>query len=563
MSLEDDVKNLARIVSEHARNNAGQNWRTADPPDSGSTAQPKIVQVVDLDEGWTSDLRYSPILVRELVLNNYAPATTGSITTDNTDIEVASTKNHLKHGHYGNGITVNFDEDSGIDGDAKAAYDDSTTTLTITVKNTSVLWSAVISAVAIPWAGAFVLTADDPTQEVGSVASITDGLADGDDGVLEQTGDVFRIHPRLTITDTSTFAERLTDDYTVNVSIYNAMRIGRRLRVDFRDDTGQWEFVDTGPEIEYVQVLTNAHGDETVHDPYDPDVDLVSSVVAERLTDVGTYTAAASGKVATENSDIFIYTHKGYQLDGPRGNGIGIVFAIDASIVYGTGSDPVKAQAVWDAGGPTLTIKVHDVDVTWQDVSDALPLIDPHNDQLLNGAFSLIAIEPTAKLGESIESVTATLSGGTGGVDWAVLTGADPIFIGDHTTRTLVADGDRVWVIWSGIRQRWELVGGTGGGSGGALALYVLTEDCDSATGDMSGITAKKANARPVSKSFDGTNVIITPATSGDGVDVWNVDPGKEYLSGQGVWVSSETLGDGYAYYEIVSANCAIYAEAP
>ena len=42
---------------------------------------------------------------------------------------------------------------------------------------------------------------------------------------------------------------------------------------------------------------------------------------------------------------------------------------------------------------------------------------------------------------------------------------------------------------------------------------------------------------------------------------MYNADPGKSYLSGQGVWCSSVGVEGIDGYYEIVSANCGVYPE--
>ena len=140
---------------------------------------------------------------------------------------------------------------------------------------------------------------------------------------------------------------------------------------------------------------------------------------------------------------------------GTRGDDFSVTFAIDGGITP-------DAQATFNDGTGVLAIKVKADDVLWSAVETAVAFpVDWATDGLAN-AFSLLAEDPTAEVGASIGSVTATLAGGVD--DEETVVGAAHFLVGDHDSD--VSIGDRFPVFWDGELQRWVICGGAGGNFG-------------------------------------------------------------------------------------------------
>lgn len=140
---------------------------------------------------------YQPVRVKQLQFTEYVPASSGVVSTDNSDIVIRTVKSRDKHGNNGNGIEVVFELDSGITPNVEADFDEATDELTITVKNDEVTWEEVAAAVALVLSGAFILEAAVPSAEVGSsIASVTATLTGGEDGGYGTIGEAFGVGGR-------------------------------------------------------------------------------------------------------------------------------------------------------------------------------------------------------------------------------------------------------------------------------------------------------------------------------------------------------------------------------
>lgn len=157
------------------------------------------------------------------------------------------------------------------------------------------------------------------------------------------------------------------------------------------------------------------------------------------------YVAATTGTLTAENTTFTINSTKSGEYHGTFGNDIGIVFEIDSGITQ-------NAEATLAAG--TLTIKVKNTSVTWRDIRRAVGAAEGGRQ------FSLNVAVPTAVFDSADESITGTL---TGGVDGDYQTVGAEFGIGDRNTEADV--GDQFWIVWKRDANRWEIVGGSGGGA--------------------------------------------------------------------------------------------------
>ena len=177
---------------------------------------------------------YQPVLVKRLIYSAYTPASTGALTTPNTDVRVYTRKSGQKHGWRGNDIVVNFDIDGGLTPNADASFDEATDTLTIKAKNTHVLWSEVITALSSVLNRAFVLAADDTTAEVGAFGAVTGTLHSGTDGSYGASGSEFGIGDH---------------------ALASRVQVGQRLWVVWKATAQRWEPVELNPLHQQLAVI--------------------------------------------------------------------------------------------------------------------------------------------------------------------------------------------------------------------------------------------------------------------------------------------------------------------
>lgn len=208
--------------------------------------------------------------------------------------------------------------------------------------------------------------------------------------------------------------------------------------------------------VEVYEILPDPGESDDFPEPYQP-------VQVKALRFEG-YVPASTATIETDNTDIVLRTRKSGKKHGTRGNGIDLIFEIDAGITP-------PAEASFDEATDELTVKVKTTSTTWQEVSEAVSGV-------LGGAFILEADNPNAQVGAGIASETGTTANGA---DGAYATYGSAFGIGDHDTKDDVETGDRLWVIWRADPKRWEILTG-GGGSGTTLREARVTVDIPAQT---------------------------------------------------------------------------------
>lgn len=196
--------------------------------------------------------------------------------------------------------------------------------------------------------------------------------------------------------------------------------------------------------VEVYEILPDPGEEDDFPEPYQP-------VQVKALRFEG-YVSASTAVIETDNTDIVLRTRKSGKKHGTRGNGIDLIFEIDAGITP-------PASAAFDEATDELTVKVKTTSTTWQEVSEAVAGV-------LGGAFILEAVNPNAQVGSGIESETGTTASGA---DGAYATYGSAFGIGDHDTKDGKSVGDKFWIVWRADPRRWEIL--TGGGGGGGTVL--------------------------------------------------------------------------------------------